>query len=445
MTAPTRADCLALDRGDPLAPLRDRFDLQAIDEEGVVYLDGNSLGVLPKATAARLQQVITHEWGGGLVRSWNRADWITLSRRVGDKIAPLIGAQAGEVAVADSTSVNLHKVLSAAVALVNGFGPDTPATRPQASAAAGRVILSDHTNFPSDLYIAETIARAHGLELLRTDADSLEPHFDRAAIVMLTHVDYRTGRLYSLPDITRAAHRAGAIVVWDLAHSAGAVPIDLHGGGSPESAADFAVGCGYKYLNGGPGAPAFLWVHPRHAAAMDRAGWRPPLSGWFGHAAPFEFAPDYHPAPGVARFTCGTPAILSLAALECGVDTVLAAADRGGPAAIRGKSIALTELFIELVESRCRGREMTLASPRDPDRRGSHVALSHATHGHEIMQALIERGVIGDFRAPDILRFGFTPLYTRFVDVWDAVDRLAQVLESGAWRDARFRNRGAVT
>jgi kynureninase len=432
VTSPTRADCLARDQGDSLAPLRDQFDLQAIDEQSLIYLDGNSLGVLPKATAARVQQVITDEWGRGLIRSWNRAEWITLSRRIGDKIAPLIGAREGEVVVADSTSVNLYKVLDAALSLA------TPAT-------SKRRILSEHTNFPSDLYIADTIARAHGLELTRVDADALESHFDRAAIVMLAHVNYRTGRLHPLAEINRAAHRAGAIVIWDLAHSAGAVPIDLHGDGSPDAAADFAVGCGYKYLNGGPGAPAFAWAHPRHTAAMDRAGWRQPLSGWLGHAAPFEFAPDYRPAPGIARFACGTPPIVSLAALECGVDTVLAAADRGGPAAIRGKSIALTELFIELVESRCHGHELTLASPRDPDRRGSHVAFAHATHGYEIVQALIERGVIGDFRAPDILRFGFTPLYTRFVDVWDAVDRLARVLESDEWRDARFRSRGAVT
>jgi len=445
VTAPTRADCLARDQGDPLAPLRDHFDLRTVDEQGIIYLDGNSLGVLPKATAARVQQVITDEWGLGLIRSWNRAEWITLSRRIGDKIAPLIGAREGEIVVADSTSINLYKVLRAALALVNGFDADPASTKTPAHAPSDRGILSERTSFPSDLYIADTIARAHGLELTRVDADSIESHFDRAAIVMLTHVDYRTGRMFPMAEITRAAHRAGAIVVWDLAHSAGAVPIDLHGDGSTEDAADFAVGCGYKYLNGGPGAPAFLWAHPRHTAAMDRAGWRQPLSGWLGHAAPFEFAPDYRPAPGIARFVCGTPPIVSLAALECGVDTVLAASDRGGLAAIRRKSIALTELFIELAESRCRGHELTLASPRDPDRRGSHVAFAHATHGYEILQALIERGVIGDFRAPDILRFGFTPLYTRFVDVWDAVDRLARVLESGEWRDARFRCRGAVT
>jgi kynureninase len=245
--------------------------------------------------------------------------------------------------------------------------------------------------------------------------------------------------------VTRAAHRAGAIVIWDLAHSAGAVPIELHGDGSPGSAADFAVGCGYKYLNGGPGAPAFVWAHPRHTAAMDREGARQPLSGWLGHAAPFEFTPDYRPAPGIARFLCGTPPVLSLAALECGVDTVLAADAYGGLAAIRQKSVALTELFIALVESRCRGHELALASPRDPDRRGSQVGFTHPTHGYEIMQASIEAGVIGDFRAPDLLRFGFTPLYTRFVDVWDAVDRLAQVLERGTWRDARFHRRHAVT
>ena len=265
------------------------------------------------------------------------------------------------------------------------------------------------------------------------------------AVVLLTHVDYRTGRMHDMPAVNRAAHAAGALVIWDLAHSAGAVPVRLHGDGSPEGAADFAVGCGYKYLNGGPGAPAFLWAHPRHTRRMDAEGWRQPLAGWFGHAAPFAFDADYRPASGSARFHCGTPPVVSLAALECGVDTVLAADAAGGLAALRRKSLALTDLFIALVEQRCAGHGLTIVTPRDPRQRGSQVSVAHADGAHAIVQALIARGVVGDFRAPDILRFGFAPLYTRFVDVWDAVDRLAQVLESGEWRDERFRVRAAVT
>ena len=371
-----------------------------------------------------MRQVVDAEWGDGLIRSWNDAGWITLSQRIADKIARLVGAGAGELVVADSTSVNLYKVLSAATQIA---AADTPSRR---------VVLSDRTNFPTDLYVADTLARQHGFELRLVDADDVAAAIaGDTAVVLLTHVDYRTGRMHDMPAVTRAAHAAGALVIWDLAHSAGAVPVQLHGDGSPEGAADFAVGCGYKYLNGGPGAPAFLWAHPRHTRRMDAEGWRQPLAGWFGHAAPFEFATDYRPASGSARFQCGTPPIVSLAALECGVDTVLAADAAGGLAALRSKSLALTDLFIALVEQRCAGHGLTIVTPREPGQRGSQVSVAHADGAHAIVQALIARGVIGDFRAPDILRFGFAPLYTRFVDVWDAVDRLAQVLESGEWRD----------
>ena len=263
---------------------------------------------------------------------------------------------------------------------------------------------------------------------------------ERLAILMLTHVNYRTGRMHDMAPLTRAAHDAGAIVVWDLAHSAGAVPVDLHG-----ACADFAVGCGYKYLNGGPGAPAFIWAHPAHTARMDREGWRQPLSGWLGHADPCAFSTHYHPAPGIARFVCGTPPVLSLAALECGIDSVLAANQSGGMQAIRSKSVALTELFINLIDKRCADDGFTIVTPREAGQRGSQVSIAHPTDGYPIMQALIARGLIGDFRAPDILRFGFTPLYTRFVDVWDAVDRLHQVMAGGAWREPRFAVRAAVT
>lgn len=430
----TRGACAARDASDPLAPLRGHFSLEEVDGRGVIYLDGNSLGVLPRATAARLEQVVHAEWGRDLIRSWNTAGWITLSERVGDKIARLVGAGPGELVVADSTSVNLYKVLSAALALVASDAPDR------------RRILSERSNFPTDLYIADSVAREHGFELTLADADDIPSHLDdRVAVLMLTHVNYRTGRMHRMDTLTRAAHDAGSLAVWDLSHSAGALPVALKGHAGRHDAADFAVGCGYKYLNGGPGAPAFVWAHPRHTERMDRQQLRQPLSGWLGHAAPFDFATDYRPAAGISRFVCGTPPVLSLAALECGVDVFLAADAYGGLGALREKSIALTGLFIELVESRCAGHGLTLVTPRDGDSRGSQVSVAHATGGYPIMQALIARGVIGDFRAPDILRFGFTPLYTRFVDVWDAVERLQRVLESGEWREPRFAVRAAVT
>ena len=423
-----------MDRNDRLRSMRNQFALKETDARGVIYLDGNSLGALPRRTPLRLQQVIQEEWGRDLVASWNRAGWITMAARVGDKVARLIGAAAGEVIVADSTSINLYKALHAAVAVAPRDAPHR------------QRLLSERTNFPSDVYIADSVARAIGLELTLCEAEDVVPLLDgRVAVVSLTHVNYRTGRMHDLRTVTRAAHDAGAVVVWDLAHSAGAVPVDLKGGGTLVDAADFAVGCGYKYLNGGPGAPGFIWAHPRHLATFDRVGWRQPLSGWLGHEQPFEFATTYRPAPGVSRFTCGTPPVLSLAALECGVDVVLDADGCGGMAAIREKSIVLTNLFIELVEARCAGQGLTLVTTRDASARGSQICLSHPTGGYAIVQALSARGVIGDFRAPDILRFGFSPLYTRFVDVWDAVDRLRQILESGQWRDPRFARRAAVT
>lgn len=421
----TRQECLALDAADRLAPLRELFEIP----EGLIYLDGNSLGVLPRATPARVQQVVREEWGRDLIQSWNTAGWIDLPRRVGDKIARLIGAGAGEVVAADSTSVNLYKVLMAASHITRQDQP----TR--------RVIVSERSNFPTDLYIAESLARELGWTLRLIEADEVEAALTPdVAVLMLTHVNYRTGRMHEMAAVTRAAHAVGALVVWDLAHSAGAVPVDLRA-----ADADFAVGCGYKYLNGGPGAPAFVWAHPRHA---DRF-WQP-LAGWMGHAAPFRFTPDYQPAPGIARYLCGTPAVIAMSALECGVDTVLAAEPLGGMAALREKSIALTSLFAELVEARCAGHGLTVVSPREPRLRGSQVCLTRAEGAYAIVQALIARRVVGDFRAgdvqtPDILRFGFTPLYTRYVDVWDAVEQLVQVMESGQWREARFHRRAAVT
>ncbi len=440
MITTTRHDCLALDRDDPLAPLRDAFALP----DGVIYLDGNSLGALPKTTAPRLQQVMQDEWGRDLIRSWNTAGWIDLAQRIGNKIAPLVGAGANELIVGDSTSVNLYKVLSAAVALVKADVEEASAVK--AGAPQRRLIVSERSNFPTDLYIADTIARAEGFELKLVEADELAAHLDeRLAVLMLTHVNYRTGRMHDMAAVTRAAHAAGALMVWDLAHSAGAVPVNLKGNGSDAAGADFAVGCGYKYLNGGPGAPAFVWAHPCHTARMDREHTRQPLSGWLGHTAPFEFSADYRPADGIQRFVCGTPPVLSMAALDCGVDVFARAEPFGGMAALRRKSLALTALFINLVEARCAGNGLTLVTPREDALRGSQASFARAEGAYAVMQALIARGVIGDFRAPDLLRFGFTPLYTRFVDAWDAAEHLAVVLANGEWRDARFNQRAAVT
>lgn len=415
----TREQALALDAADALAPLRAQFEIPA----GVIYLDGNSLGVMPKATPARVAAVVTQEWGEGLIRSWNSAGWITLPQRVGDKIARLVGAGAGELVCADSTSVNLFKVLSAALTIT------------RADAAQRTRIVSERSNFPTDLYIAEALCRERGFELVLADepAQILGLLDERTAVLMLTQVNYRTGRMHDMAALTAAAHKAGALTVWDLAHSAGAIPVELHG-----AQADFAIGCGYKYLNGGPGAPAFVWAHPKHAGRF----WQP-LAGWMGHAAPFEFTPGYRPAQGISRYLCGTPAVLSLAALECGVDAVLAAEKHGGMATLRAKSLALTRLFAERVQATCPG--LALASPVNDAERGSQVCFAHPEIGYAVMQALIGRGVIGDFRAPDILRFGFTPLYLRFVDAWDAAEHVHQVLESGEWQRAEFNQRHAVT
>lgn len=422
----TREALEAMDAADPLAPLRDQFDLPP----GVIYLDGNSLGPLPRAAVSRVAQVVQQEWGLGLIRSWNTAGWMHLSRRVGDKIARLVGAGEGELLVADSTSVNLYKVLSAALGLV----------RTRAQGPERRVVLSERGNFPTDLYIAQSLAEQHGATLELLEAEEIAarlhgPHAQEVAALTLTHVNYRSGLMHDMAALSRAAQAAGALTVWDLAHSAGAVPVDLKAAG-----ADFAVGCGYKYLNGGPGAPAFVWAHPRHVDQVHQ-----PLAGWIGHAAPFDFSTGYAPAPGIARFQCGTPPMLSLAALECGVDTVLAAQALGGMPALREKSLRLSRQFADLVRERCAGHDLHIVSPANDALRGSQVALSRPDGAYAIVQALIERGVIGDFRAPDILRFGFTPLYTTFTEVWDAVEHLRQVMASGEWRAPRLAQKAAVT
>ncbi len=407
----TRSTCQALDQHDPLATLRERFELPP----GVIYLDGNSLGAMPKAVPERMARALQQEWAQGLVRSWNDADWYLAPQRVGARIATLIGAAADEVIVADSVSVNLFKLLVAALRLRPGR------TR----------ILGERGNFPTDVYIASGVAQLTGAELLTVEPEQLPDAIDaRVAIVSLTHVNYRSGQVYDMAAISRRAHAAGALVLWDLAHTAGALPCDLNG-----AQADFAVGCGYKYLNGGPGAPAFAFVAQRHQAHLQQ-----PITGWHGHAQPFAFAHGYTPAPGVVRLLVGTAPQLSLIALEA----ALTAFDGVDMAALRHKSLALTTLFIQLVDCQLSSFGFGLASPRDGAQRGSQVALTHP-HAYAVMQALIARGVIGDFRAPDILRFGFAPLYLRFVDVWDAVAALRAQMLSGAWDAPQYRQRKEVT
>ena len=434
----TLQDCQARDAADPLRTLRDLFSIP----DGLIYLDGNSLGVSPKTAAARAAQVVSQEWGQGLIRSWNTAGWFDLPQRLGNQIAPLIGAGQGEVVVADTTSINLYKVLSAAMSIAHADSPGR------------RVVLSERSNFPTDLYIAEGLCAQRGYTLQLVEPHEIAAHLNQdLAVLMLTHVNYRTGAMHDMAALTHAAHAAGALVVWDLAHSAGAVPVDLTGAG-----ADFAVGCGYKYLNGGPGAPAFVWVKPTHAQRSDLP-FLQPLSGWWGHAAPFAFTSDYQPAAGIQRYQCGTQPIVSLSLLECGLDGFKAAEPLGGMAALRAKSLALTDLFIALVEERCQGFGLGLATPREHAQRGSQVCLTreHAAGGalgsgaFAIMQALIARGVIGDFRAgdggihKDILRFGLTPLYLGFEDVWNAVEQLRQVLASEVWKQPQFNRQHAVT
>lgn len=392
-------------------PVKDRFNLP----KGVIYLDGNSLGPLPRAVPERLAQVTEAEWGQSLIKGWNTHGWMAQPTRVGDRIAGLIGARPGTVTTGDTLSIKVHQALSAAIAL----RPDR------------RVILSDNGNFPTDLYMAQgLIAQLNqGYELRVVDPEAVAGTITQdVAAVMLTQVDYRTGRMHDMPGLTRAAQDAGAVMIWDLAHSAGAVPLDLTGCG-----AEIAIGCTYKYLNGGPGAPAFIYVRPDIADHVQ-----PALSGWLGHEAPFAFDLDYRPAPGVERMRVGTPPVLQLAALEAAL-TVWDGIDM---ADIRAASLALSDRFIAEVEARC--PTLTLASPRDGAQRGSQVSFRHA-QGYAIMQALIDRGVIGDFRAPDILRFGFTPLYLDDADVIAAADILGQIMADDLWDRPEYHRKHAVT
>lgn len=399
----------ALDAADVLSSFRERFSLP----EGVIYLDGNSLGALPVASAAVIARVVQREWGEGLIRSWNSAGWFAMASRVGGKIAPLVGAAPHEVIACDSTSVNLFKLIAAALQMRPGR----------------KVILSEPGNFPTDLYVIAGL-EAQGLATRRLAPRErlVEALDDDVALLLLTHVHYKTGALHDMAALTAAAHRTGALVLWDLSHSTGALPVDLRGIG-----ADFAVGCGYKYLCGGPGAPAFAFVAERHHPGLSQ-----PLTGWFGHAAPFDFSDDYAPAPGVGQLQCGTPPVLGLVALEVGVDLIAEI----GVDRLYAKSRALSEFFLECLEEM--GVALELASPAASDQRGSQLSFRHPG-AYPICQALIARGVIGDFRAPDVFRLGFAPAYLSFAEIAQAACHLAEVLSGGEWQRDEFTARAAVT
>ncbi|WP_374468261.1 kynureninase [Phenylobacterium sp.] len=407
----TRDDARALDAQDPLARFRDAFDLPP----GMIYLDGNSLGPPPKTALAGLRDAAERQWGRDLITSWNVNGWIDAPLRVGGKIAGLLGARPHEVAVADSTSVNLFKLAAGALGLRPGR----------------RVILSETGNFPTDLYVLEGLARTAGAELRAVHPDRLLDALNEdVAVLVLTHVHYRTARRWDMAALTAAAHAKGALVLWDLSHSAGAVAVDLN-----DCGADLAVGCGYKYLNGGPGAPAFLFVAERHLGAI-----RSPLSGWMGHAEPFAFEHGYRPSGDIRAQLCGTPGVLGLAALEASIDLQVQA----DPAAIEAKGQSLCDLFIAETDSRCGRFGVELATPRAARERGLHVSFAHP-QGYAVVQALIARGVVGDYRSPDLMRFGFSPLYLSHAEVWDAVAILEEVLATGAWDRPEFRARAAVT
>lgn len=389
-----REACAALDAADPLAAFRDEFVLPP----DVIYLVGNSLGALPRGAVSRVAHAVSEEWGKQLVGGWNSSGWYAQPLTTGDRLAPLIGAAPGTVVVGNTTSIAVYQAVAAALKL-----------RPSRS-----VIVGDVTNFPTDNYILESFGREIRDFSLGVDSD--------VAVVLLSEVNYRTGERYDVAAVTEQVHAAGAIMIWDVCHSVGALQVDV-------SAADFAIGCTYKYLNGGPGAPAFLYVNHPDAENV--------LSGWYAHAEPFAFEPRFRPASGIRRFTVSTPHVLSFAALEAALDVW----ERVDMAAVRAKSVALTSLFIDLVEA---STDLRLASPRDPARRGSQVSFHHPD-GYPVMRALIDKGVHGDFRAPDILRFGFAPLYIRHIDVFDAATTLAEVLNKELWRDEKYTQRLAVT
>jgi len=407
-------DILQQDIIDPLADKRREFMLP----DATIYLDGNSLGAMPKAAHERSRLVTEQQWGLNLIKGWNTDDWIDLPTTVGEKIAPLLGAAPGQVICCDSTSVNLFKVLCSALEMQQGRS----------------VVISQKDNFPADLYIAEGLSQlgqGHFCEFKVFDETGIEAHLDETvAVLMLTHVNFRTGKLHDIRKLTKAAHHKGILVIWDLAHSAGALPLSLD-----EWGVDFAVGCGYKYLNGGPGAPAFIYAAERHHPSI-----RQPLSGWMGHQAPFSFNENYKPAPGVQQFLCGTPPVLSMSVL----DASLSVFENVDMQVLRTKSVALGELFIQLIADNDSLGELTLISPKKSSERGSQVALAHP-EAYSICQALIERNVIADFRAPDVLRFGFAPLYLSYQDIWKAVHILTDVMVSKTYRDEKYSQVQKVT
>jgi len=406
----TSDEARQLDSADPLAFARERFRLP----DGVIYLDGNSLGALPVAATSALADTADRQWGNDLIASWNKHGWIDWPTRIAARLAPIVGAKPSELLIADSTSVCLFKILAAA-----------------ARARPGRkTILSQRRNFPTDLYVAQGLAGMLGMTLKSVEPGEVIGEINSdTAVVTLTHVDYRSAAFYDMQAINEAASAAGALVVWDLSHSAGAVEIDLNSTGS-----ELAIGCGYKYLNGGPGAPAFIYVADRLQVELDN-----PLQGWMGHAEPFAFVDDYRPAGGILQFLTGTPSILALAALEAGLATF----DGIAMSDVAAKSRSLSQLFIEEVEARC-GDEVRLASPRNPAQRGSHVVFAHA-EGYAVIQALIARNVIGDFRAPDLMRFGFAPLYNNHFEIVRAATILADILGAREWDEPRFKQRAKVT
>ena len=401
-----------LDAEDKLCHFRDEFEIR----DGLVYLDGNSLGMLPKRTLTRMQQTVSEEWGQGLITSWLGADWVNSPRRIGDKIGKLLGAKPGEVIAGESTSINIFKALTAALSLQKGRN----------------VLLTETSNFPTDNYMMQGLARFSGgaVECREVAPDHVLDALDESvAVLLLTQVHYKTARIRDMAEVTRRAHDAGALVVWDLSHSAGAIEVDLS-----SAKADFAVGCGYKFLNGGPGAPAYLYAAQRHHGA------EPVLSGWFGHARPFDFDGQFEPAQGIDRFQCGTPPVLGMSALEEGVDLILEA----DMSTLRQKSIMLSELFVELVEERCGEFGFEFVCPQNSAERGSQVAFAHP-QAYEMMQALKARDVIGDFRAPNIMRFGLTPLYLSFGDIAEAVERLRTICIEREWDRPEYTERAAVT
>lgn len=413
----TFEQCQQWDAEDELANLKSQFDLP----QGVIYLDGNSLGAKPIKAMDCAQQVINQQWGTDLINSWNKAGWWDLPVRLGNKIGQLVGARENETVVTDTTSMNLFKVLATAIGI-------------QQQHPTRKTIIAERDSFPTDLYMIEgfmaLINQGYKLQLIDQPEDLPQYLDEQTAVVVLSHVNYRTGYLHDMAAVNQQAHAQGALIIWDLCHSIGAVPIDLNGSNS-----DFAIGCTYKYLNGGPGSPAMLWVHSRYQTAFNQ-----PLSGWWGHAKPFAMDVSYTPADNVRRYLCGTQPIVSMSLVECGVDIFL----QTDMQALRQKSLRLTDVLIQLLEQECAGYDLTLITPREHLHRGSHISVRHP-HGYAIVQALIARGVIGDYREPEVIRLGVTPLYLSFCDIWQAVQHLKQVLVSQEWAQPQFQTRQQVT